>query len=244
MILSPEEKAANRAAFRAMSVGKKAEYIFAYYKLPLVLVLVAVVTLCSVLRWVVTHKDAELYVGFVNVVPDEVVESTLTTDFLERQGLSSHRSEIVCYRDLYLSSNANQQEHQYAYASKLKVLAAIDAEQLDVVLMNREAYDLLSASGFLVDLQKTCVGDLALPAGAGERIETNTVVLSDNSVEVELGEADQYVADTVEAANALSLDDLPLMAGYPEDEEFYLGIIANTPRLETSVAYLAYVLGE
>lgn len=242
MTLSPEERAANRAAFRAMSVPQKAEYIFAYYKLPLVLTLIVLVAVGTVVQRMITHKDAELYVAFVNVVPDEDADEALTKGFIEQQGQNPRKNEVVCYRELYLSSNASQQDHQYSYASRLKVLAAIDAEQLDVVLMNQEAYDLLSASGYLLDLQETCVGDLALSSEAKQRLKTNTVVLSDNRVEVELGEASEYEADTVGSVNALSLDGLPLLANLPESESFYLGIIANTPRLKTAVAYLEYVL--
>ena len=244
MTLSPEERAANRAAFRAMSVPQKAEYIFAYYKLPLVLALIVLVAVGTVVQRMITHKDAELYVAFVNVVPDEDADEALTKGFIEQQGQNPRKNEVVCYRELYLSSNASQQDHQYSYASRLKVLAAIDAEQLDVVLMNQEAYDLLSASGYLLDLQETCVGSLALSSEAKQRLKTNTVVLSDNRVEVELGEADEYEADTVESTNALRLDGLSLLASLPESESFYLGIVANTPRLETSVAYLSYVLSK
>ena len=244
MRLPEHEREAHRQAFRAMSLPQKLEYVFAYYKLPLVLVFIAAVALGSVLNYQLTHKEPVLYVAYCNVGLPEEQDQELFDGFLASMGANPKTQESYRYYNLYLSEAEESVDHQYSYASRLKTLAAVDAEELDVVFMNQGAYDLLSASGFLVDLQKTCVGDLALPAGAGKRIETNTVVLSDNSVEVELGEADQYVADTVEAANALSLDDLPLMAGYPEDEEFYLGIIANTPRLETSVAYLAYVLGE
>ena len=237
MKLSEKEKAANRAAFRSMNLGQKAEYIFAYYKLPLVLALVAIVTVSSITRWVITHKQAILYVAYVNVVPDEHLDETLTKDFVAAEGYSGLKSEVVCYRDLYLSQDADQQSHQYAYASRLKVMAAVDAEQLDVVLMNREAYDLLSASGYLLDLEAA-----QLPSDAKGLLTTNTVVLSDNAIEVELNEADTYEAETLEQTNALEVSGLSLFADYPSDESFYLGIIANSPRLDESLAYLSYVI--
>lgn len=243
MILSPEEKAANRAAFRAMSLPQKAEYIFAYYKLPLVLALVAVVAFGSVTRWLFTHKDAALYVAYINVVPDEGSNDVLTAGFIRQRGDNPRRSEVVCFPDLYLSGDSDPQSHQYAYASRLKLLASIDAEQLDVVLMNQEAYDLLSASGFLLDLPKACTDGLSLPPSADSRLTTNTVVLSDNKVEVELGEADAYEAETVESTNALLVSDLSLFASLPDDEPLYLGVIGNTPRLQASLDYLTYVLG-
>jgi hypothetical protein len=241
MILSPEEKAANRAAFRSMSLGQKAEYVLAYYKLPLVIALVMVVSLVSGLRWLVTHKEPVLYVAFANVVPSEDADDVLTTGFVEHQGMSPHRCEVVCYRELYLSNEADQQNHQYAYASKLKLMAAIDAEELDVVLMNQEAYDLLSASGYLLDLREACTGSRALPTSVQGHLVSNTVVLSDNRVEVELGEEKAYVADTVEESNAFLISDLSLFGDFPKDESLYLGIVATTPRLDEALAYAGYL---
>jgi hypothetical protein len=242
MRLSEKEKAANRAAFRAMNLRDKAEYIFAYYKLPLVLALVAIVAFASVTRWLITHKEPLLYVAYVNVVPDERLDKTLTTDFVEAEGKSPRRCEVVCFREIYLSRDTDQQSHQYAYASKLKVMAAVDAEQLDVVLMNQEAYDLLSASGYLLDLEDAQAVAQSMTDEEEPLLVSNTVVLSDNSVEVELNEADEYEAETIEQVNALDVTALPLFADYPEDESFYLGIIANTPRLDESLAYLQYVV--
>lgn len=242
MKLSAEEKAANRAAFKAMTVGQKAEYVFAYYKLPLVLALVAAVALGSIAHRLLTHKEPLLYAAYVNVVPNDGVDEVLTGSFVEHQGLNPRKAEVYAYRDLYLTSDASTADHGYAYASKIKLMAAVDAEQLDVVLMNQEAYDLLSASGYLLDLPEACTGALSLPAKAEALLATNTVVLSDNRIEVELDEADEYVAQTIEATNALEVTELPLFEDFSDDESLYLGIIANTPRLDTVCAYLRYVV--
>ena len=156
MKLPESEREFNRAAFRAMSIPKKADYIFAYYKLPLVLILIAVIAIGSVIHQVVTHKDAVLYAAFLNVIPDEETDATLTQGYLERVGADPARNEVLCYHELYISTDDTIQNHQYAYASKLKLMGAIDGEQLDVVIMNREAYDLLSAWGYLLDLEDAC----------------------------------------------------------------------------------------
>ncbi|MBQ6522894.1 MAG: hypothetical protein IJI15_08750, partial [Atopobiaceae bacterium] len=124
-------------------------------------------------------------------------------------------------------------------ASKLKLMGAIDGEQLDVVIMNREAYDLLSAWVYLLDLGDARAANPRLEAA----LVSNTVILSDNRVEVELNEADEYIAETIEVANAVELGDSPLFPDFAADEHIYLGIIANTPRQEQALDYLDYVLG-
>lgn len=233
MKLSPQERAANRAAFRSMSLAQKADYIFAYYKLPLVLALVAIVALGSVAHRALTHKEALLYAAFANVVPPDAVDEALTTGFVLQQGADLARNEVSCYRELYLSSEASVADHQYAYASRLKVMAAVEGQQLDVALMNQEAYDLLSASGFLLDLRQTYGDDPSL--------QTNTVVLDSNQVEVDLGEAETYEAKTMDAANALDVTQSPLLQGFSGDEPIYLGVIANTDHMDAALAYLRYV---
>ena len=86
MKLPESEREFNRAAFRAMSIPEKADYIFAYYKLPLVLILIALIAIGSAIHQIVTHKDAVLYAAYLNVVPDEETDSTLTGGYLERIG--------------------------------------------------------------------------------------------------------------------------------------------------------------
>jgi len=235
MRLSEQERAANRAAFRQMSAGQKAEYVFAYYKLPLVIGLVLVVALGTVAWRALTHKEPLLYLAYANVVPTPALDEALGAGYVQSRGANPRRSEVLCYRELYLTADAESANHQYAYASKLKLMAAIEAEQLDVALMNQEAYDLLSASGYLAALDADLAGNPLL--------RSNDVVLSSNAVEVELGEADQLDAEIVRQANALEVTDAALLQGFAPGERFYLGVIANTPRRAEALAYLAYVSG-
>ena len=243
MKLPEKEREFNRNAFREMSILEKADYIFAYYKLPLVIIAVVVTALVTVVYHAIADKDAVVYAAYCNIVPNEEADAALTDGFVEHIGADSSRYEVVAYRELYISTDDSLQNHQYAYASKLKLLGSIDGEKLDVVIMNQEAYDLISGWGYLLNLEDACAasaGDRTELAGA---IVSNIVVLSDNRVEVELGEADEYIAETIEVPNAIDVTGSPIFDAFAEDEVVYLGIIANTPRMEESLDYLAYVLG-
>lgn len=242
MKLPESEREFNRAAFRAMSVAEKADYIFAYYKLPLVLILIAAIALGSVIYRAITHKDAVLYAAYCNVVPNSESDAALTEGYIAAIGSNPAKNAVECYRELYISNDDSLQNHEYAYASKLKLYAAIDGEQLDVVIMNKEAYDLLSAWGFLLDLEQACAQSAAGYGAVEAAITSNTVVVSSNRVEVELGEASELVSETYESPNAVVAANNPLFASFAADDVIYLGIIANTPRLESSLGYLRYVL--
>ena len=140
-----------------------------------------------------------MYLACLNVSVGEDMEARLTEDYLTCRGLNPTRTEMRLYRDLYLSDDPAASDHEYAYASRMKLLATINSKQLDLVLMNREAYDLCSASGYLLDL--TNLVDSAY-------LTANQVILEDNAVEYNLNEAQEYIAVTQTQSNAVELTQL------------------------------------
>lgn len=152
MRLTARERADRRKAFRRMGAAQKADYIFSYYKLPIVLTLLFAYILCYGLYRHFSRKEVLLYVACANVVISEDTADALSEAFVRYSGQDVRKYEVSLYRNLYLSENPTLANHQYAYASRLKLLAMIDAEQVDVILMNREAYDFLSEKGYLATI--------------------------------------------------------------------------------------------
>ena len=236
MKLPEEEKAAHKAAFKAMSPGEKADYIFTYFKWPIILGLVALIILVSTLHRQLTKKEPVLYLAVINVTLGEDMETKLTADFLKEAGFSERKNEVYLYRDLYISEDTDEMNHEYAYASKMKVVGAVSAEKLDLVLLNQEAYDLLSRQGYLLELS-------SLPAELSPLVTENEVILSDNSIDYLLGneEEEEFVTKTV--SNAIAVSSLPLFQDAGFDGEVYLGVIGNSPRKENVESYLRYIGG-
>ena len=236
MSLSPMEQSARRAAIERMDARQRLGYVLDYYKLPIALALIALVILGSTVHRRLTKKNAVLYAAFVNVSVGETLEQTLTDGFLDWCGADPRKNEVCVYRDLYLSDDASFVNHEYAYASRLKLLGAINAGRLDLVLMNREAYDLLSRSGYLLDLSA-----LALSGTAAACLVENEVVLEDNVIEYNLNEADVYREITERVVNALDVSALPRLRDAGFSGAVYLGVVANTARGEDAVRYLSYL---
>ena len=243
MKLSEQEKAAHRAAFRNMGLAQKADHIFTYYKWRILLGLAALIILGSAITRQLTQKETLVSLALVNVSVGESLEADLTDGFLRHAGANVRRNEVYLYKDLYLSDDADILNHEYAYASRMKMMGAVSAAKLDLVLMNREAYDLLSRSGYLLELSEDLFADAP---GTWESfapfLQSNDVILSDNSIEYQLGEADQQIVDVKTAVNAIDVTDLPLFAkaGFPES--VYLGVIANTSRLPGCLRYIGFLL--
>ena len=99
-----------------MSLSKKLEYILAYYKLPIVLVLIALVAVGSVLHRMLTEKEPVLYVAYANVAVEDDLDKALTVDYLATKGLDSRSQAVFTYPDLYLSDAETSSDHQYSYA--------------------------------------------------------------------------------------------------------------------------------
>ena len=240
MKLPEKEEKAHRESFRKMNAAEKADYIISYYKLPIVLILIAAIIFGSILHRKLTVKEPLVYLGIVNVAIGEDLMGELTDGYLTAAGANPRKQTVEVYGDLYLSNDADTLNHQYAYASRMKVLGSINAEQFDLVFMNREAYDIFSGSGFLMELK-----DAGIPADLYAVLEpylkSNEVIVKDNSIDYQLGEAESLEIETKESVNAILLNEFERFrkAGFPDD--VYAGVIANTPRLEGVFSYLSYL---
>ena len=245
MKLPEKEKAARRAAFRRMTPAEKLDHIYTYYKWPIFLVLAALIVLGSVLQRQLTKKEIVLYLASVNVSEGEDLEESLSEGFLRFDGANPRKQEVYWYQALYLSEDADVLNHQYAYASRMKFLGALETKKLDVMLLNREGYDLLSKSGYLLDLEEVLSREApALYEQIRDRLTANRVTVQDNSLEYTLGEADLLEQMFLEVRNGLDLSEYPLFreAGFPDT--VYLGIAANTERLDAALQYVAYLTGD
>ena len=239
MNLTDAERKENQEALQAMTLPEKLEYVFEYYKFPLVLVLIAVVALGSVLYYRLTHRDALLYVACANISVGETLDSAIGEGYARAIGASPRRSEVQLYRNLYLSQDATVQNHEYAYASRLKVMAAMANGQMDVLLMNREAYDIMSAGGYLLPLEELLDADLL--SQVSDRLVENTVILEDNDIEHRLDESVPYRAETETVANGILISAFPLFAQADFSGDVFLGVVGNSARLDAVLQYIDYL---
>ena len=242
-MLTEQEKAARRAAFQKMNLSEKAEYIFAYYKLPIVLILLAAYAAGYASYRVLTRREELLFAGFCNAAVREETETALTEGFVTWSGGDPRRSEVCAYTGLYLSDDPTLAEHEYAYASRLKLIAAVNAKQLDVVLMDADAYRILSADGFLMELTPSLFENVP---GLWEEMEPclteNRVVLEDNELDVALGKAEEYRETAEQQVNGIDLSGSRILREADLSGTVYLGLLPGSTRLGTAAEYAAYLL--
>lgn len=241
MSLTPKERADRRASFRKMSLAKKAEYICEYYWRPIVVGLAALLFVGSTVHRQLTKKEVLLYSAHINISAGDNLEAQLNEGFVLASGAETKKAEVYLYRGLYLAEDPTVENHEYQYASKLKLMASIEAKQLDIVLMNREAYDIYSQNGYLLDFHSLLSSDDSLYRALEPHLTANTVILEDNAIEYALRETTRYHAVTEEVTNGLDVSAFPMFQEAGFSEPVYLGVIGNSPRLPAVVQYIAYV---
>ncbi len=221
---------------------ERLQYIWDYYKLPLAAFCILAYISISVIHGQLVQKETVLFAALVNVTAGETLTEELSSGFLKAHQLDDDKHSFYLYSGIFLTDGANSVSHEYAYASRIKLMAAIDGTQLDVVLMNKEAFDALSQKGWLCDLKELLLQeDPALYKTLKPSLVSNTAILEDNSLDRHFDESLPYSAKTEKYPMGLDLSGSAFIQKAGFQETVYLGIIANSPRKDTAATYLRYL---
>lgn len=236
-LISEKEK------FRQLKGTKKIQYLWDYYKLHFVAAGVILYILGYTIYGHFTQKEQVLYAAFINVAPSESLTETLSNGFLTAQGMDLNKNEFYLYSGLYLTTDEENPYHEYTYASRIKLIAAMDSETLDIALMDQEAFDAFSQNGYLYNMETfLSEADLELYLKCEEMLRENIVILEDNAEEAALDDSVEYAAETEEYPMALEVTQTALLEEAGFTEPVYLGVIKNTPRKEAAAEYIRYLL--
>ncbi len=221
---------------------KKLQHILFYYKFPLAALCFLLFFTGSNIYGQLTRKDVLLYTALVNVNAGETLAGQLGPDFTASLDADTSKYETQLYTGLYLTDDELNEWHEYTYASRMKILAAIEGKMMDVVLMNREAFDAFSQNGYLLDLDSFLAArDPELYRTLQSALVDNIVILEDNADDMALDDSLSYSAVTEEHRFGLDLSGSPYIGQAGFEDTVYLGIVANTPRADAVIAYLRYL---
>lgn len=222
---------------------KKVQYIWDYYKLPIFLCLLFLYLVGYFSYRYFTREEVVLYTGLVNVSASEQLTDDLENGFLTHIGAASEKKTVESYTGLYLTDDTSDLNYQYAYASRIKIMASINNQNLDVVFMSKEAFDTFSQSGYLCNLEELLADlDAETMAAIQPYLTSNTVILEDNFEDMLSDESASYQTVTEEYIMGLNVSQQGLFkqAGFTDD--VYLGVIGNSPRTDMAIEYIKYLL--
>lgn len=228
-----------RKEWKNLKGTAKLQYIWDYYKLPIFLICVAVYVLCYMIYRGVTTEHPQLYLAYVNVDVGETLNRHLTDEFIDYLAPEEKHSVVKTTTRLALTENLQKVDGSYVYLSQMKILSEIENQHLDIVIMNREAFDAFSQNGFLINLED--FSDTFHLQNLEPYFVENIEILSDNATDVMLDPAVEYHSEITAYPMGIDITDFPVIreAGFPD--RVYLGIVANTPRPDTAAAYAAFL---
>ena len=205
-----------------MNSKQKLQYIWDYYKLHLFLFLLILCMVGCLIYGKLMHKEIVLYAALVNISASEAFVESLDDGFLEHLNKSASKNEVRIYKNLSLTDDVSSPYYEYTYASSMKLLAAIDTEQLDVILMDREVFDAFAQEEYLAYLD-----DLLLQKAPDlyEKLKPSLIAGTD---------LDSHCM-------GIDLSQSPIVQKAGFTDTVYLGIIANSPRTDMAVSYISYL---
>jgi len=124
---------------------KKADNFFYYYKVHILISIVAIVVIALTVRSFVTRVDPDITIGFLGQVNQQAYDPL-------KAKIEQKLPEIknVAFDSAMLSNNSNDPQ-AYAYMSKAMVL--LSASDVDLFLVSKFAYDNYAGSGPFMELE-------------------------------------------------------------------------------------------
>lgn len=221
---------------------QKTQYIWDYYKLPIVICLIFLYIIGYIAHGHFSQKEVLLYTGLVNVSASDQLTDKLSRGFPDSLDINTSKTELKLYTGLYLTDNPDDSNHEYTYASRIKIIASVDDERLDVVLMNKEAFDAFSQSGYLCNIEKLLRDtNPEVMSKLEPYLASNTVILKDNADDMILDHSLSYQAVTDDFPMGLLISQEGLLKEAGFEDDVYLGVIKNSPRIDMAVEYIEYL---
>ncbi len=221
---------------------QKIQYILDYYKLPIAVCLIFLYIIGYMVYGHFTRKDTLLYAGLVNVSAGEPLVSELSRGFLDFMDANPSRTELKLYTGLYLTEDPDDPNREYAYASRIKILASIDSEQLDILLMNQKTFNLLSQNGYFYNLDELLQNqDVETAAEWIPYLVTNTAIQENDTDGTPTVQPPSQEAIPKTCSMGLLLPQKGLFEKAGFDGDVYLGVIKNTPRTDMVIEYIKYL---
>jgi len=238
--LSPQRK-----YLKNLHGKQRLQYIWDYYKLPAVICLILIYMAGYAVHGHFSRKEALLYTGLVNISVSEQLKEELSGGFIGHLGADISKKELELYTGLYLTDDPGDPNHEYTYASRIKIIAAVDDERLDVVLMNKEVFDAFSQSGYLCNMEELLSDlDYDTKLTITPYLAANTVILEDNAGDLPPGRPEDYKAVTEEYPMGLLVSQKGIFKKASFDGGVYLGVVKNSPRTDMAIEYIKYLYSE
>ncbi len=150
LIYQPRKKQTEKEKLREMKLKDKIDYIWEYYRLPIILVVVAL-ALAAYFIYGLLHPAAstQFYAAMINNSIDNEVLNEYSTEFSERLKLDP-KKEIIELNTNYVFQDDTQ--NQYSMSMKEALITYVSAKEIDVIIAPESQFNAYSYNGFFSKL--------------------------------------------------------------------------------------------
>ena len=206
-----------------MNGKQRLSYYFTYYFKTTIAIVLAVIVLTSIIRTTVLNRRMEnLFEGaLVNTFLTVEGETYLSEDYLAHLGKGESRK--VSLNTAVTISVDEEDFSQEKYYNHMKLVTLMAAEELDYMIVSKEALEILAGGDTYANLSE------CLPAEILEHVKDQIIFMkqeeSGKEIPVAIALSDSYLA------KAFSIN----------PKECYLVFIANSKRLYLAEDFLQYI---
>lgn len=228
-----------------MSFRQRMRYLWDYYRLPFFAILFFAVLFGSIAHKNLSAKESVYSVALTNVASVPDLLSLCQEDYLQENRLDPADKTVSVHEGLYLSDDPDDPNRDYAWSSRMKISALTEKKDLDAVLMDRRAFDILAGGGLLADLDELLDSDPLLKESLRPYLEDNTEIKNLRSPDLLFEEnPDETDIEKISYPMALRLQDSEAVQKMQLDGEIYLGILKNSPRISESLDFIRLWMDE
>lgn len=225
-----------------MPPKKKAEYIWEYYKIPIIIVIAAAVFLITFIRDYRINKRP-YYIDAIAINSDLAysADNYLLDDFVKYAGVDTDVYNIAVDTSIYIDE---EKFDQMTMANSQKVMALFAAGELDVILGPDSIMDNYGRMESFMDLSPVLTGDLTKKLeDAGYEVYYATAYEEDdegNQVPVRTYAAGIYLD---KSAYLASLEEGAFRTAMGSGKRPVFAIAARSQRVENAMKFLSMLTG-
>lgn len=140
--------------FKAGTPKEKAEYIWDYYKIPIIVILVLIYLIVNIVHSQLTAKDYVLQGIFLNALAETETVQELEDGFLESYPIDQNKEDIFLDTSIYYLPDSDQTSMDTSYQAIQILSVRVAAGEIDSMAAETEILTDFAYDGYFSDLSE------------------------------------------------------------------------------------------
>ncbi len=184
----------NSEDYKKLAPEKKVEYIWDYYKFPIIIALVAVIGLISLTVSLINHKKVTLNCLVLNDMYNDSLADALHDEFAVYTGDKNTNAQIDLMFQFYIDRDNKVYPED---STSMKIMAMLNSEQADVFIGNLDSLWYFENLDIFLPIRD------AVSAELYEKLSPYVVSIDGNAVALDISKTAFYKAHTGAYTDAL-----------------------------------------